>query len=181
MILFPLMQLFLNEAFMVVHMLSASPAESLHRATKLTEISLSSCGIDGEGMSHLAGAIMHCSDLSNLELNGNPLGSIGMQELAKVVEQSTCVECISVLGCTVISSEGTTKLLQALSRNQSVQTIFLPEELCTTAPSHLANRALWLPNIAAEKVVDLSNSFIPMKLGKFLQLKNPCKQECRLT
>ncbi len=112
---------------------------------------------------------MHCSELSYLELNGNPLGSIGMQELAKVVEQSTCVECISVLGCTVIGSEGTTKLLQALSRNQSVQTIFLPEELCTTTHSHLATRALWLPNIATEKIVDLSNSFIPMKLGTFLQ------------
>ncbi len=162
-------------------LISASPAESLHRTTKLAEISLSSCGIDSEGMSHLAGAILQCSELSYLELNGNPLGSIGMQELAKVVKQSTCVECISVLGCTVIGSEGTTKLLQALSRNQSVQTIFLPEEICTTAHSHLANTALWLPNIATEKIVDLSNSFIPMKLGKFLQLKNPCKQVCRVT
>ncbi len=111
---------------------------------------------------------MHCSLLSYLELNGNPLGSIGMQELAKLVEQSTCIECISVLGCTVIESEGTTKLLQALSRNQSVQTIFLPEDLCTTAHSHLATRAVWLPDISTGRIVDLSNNFIPIRLGRLI-------------
>ncbi len=124
---------------------------------------------------------MHCSELSYLELNGNPLGSIGMQELAKVVERSTCIQCISVLGCTVIGNGGTTQLLQALSKNQSVQAIFLPEELCTTAYSHLASRAVWLPDIATDRVVDLSNSFIPMELGKLLQFKYPCKHVCRLT
>ncbi len=135
------------------------PAESLKDGPNLTVLSLSSCSIDNHGMSYLSVALKYCLKLKDLELNGNLFGPFGSQELAKLIMDSTSIESVFAFGCDAMQAEGTTSLLQAMSRNQSVQTMFLPDVLkhvATPVYSHLASRVVWLPNMFTEKIVDLS-------------------------
>ncbi len=121
-------------------------------------------------MCYLATALKYCIKLKNLELNGNQFGPVGSEELAKLIEDSSSIENVFVLGCDAIQAEGTTSLLQALSRNQSVQRMFLPESFehtTTSVFSHLASRVVWLPDICTQNIVDLSGKRFSNSIGKF--------------
>ncbi len=134
------------------------PAESLKGWPNLRVLSLSSCGIDNAGVFYLTAALKYCLKLKDLELNGNQFGPVGAQELAKLIKDSTYIKNVFLLRCDAMQVEGTTSLLQALSRNQSVQRMFLPDvfEHTTSPVLHLASRVVWLPDTFTEMTVDLS-------------------------
>ncbi len=151
--------------------LSSFPAESLKSTANLTVLSLSCCSIDNQGMCYLSVALKYSVKLKDLELNGNQFGPVGSQELAKLIKDSTSIENVFVLGCDAIQAEGTTSLLQAMSKNQSVQRMFLPdilEHAATSVFSHLASRVVWLPDICTQTIVDLSGKAFTNCIGMFL-------------
>ncbi len=122
-------------------------------------------------MCYLLAALEYCLKLQDLELNGNQFGPVGSQELAKFIKDSTSIENVFVLGCDAMQTEGTTSLLQAMSRNQSVQRIFLPdvfEHAATPVLSHLASRVVWLPDICTQNIVDLSGKTFTNCISKFI-------------
>ena len=140
------------------------------------ELSLCSCGINDDGMSSLSGALTLCPNLKILELSQNLFGPIGGRELAKVIKATSSIESIFVLGCDAMNKDGATSLLQAVAKNQTVQTIFLPEMLesaVTPVPSDVARRIAWLPDVTTNKTVDLSGRKIaPKILGKYFVYGN---------
>ncbi len=83
------------------------PAESLKDRPNLTVLSLSCCSIDNKGMSYLSAALKYCLKLKDLELNGNQFGTVGSQELAKLIKDSTSLENIFAFGCDAMQAEPT--------------------------------------------------------------------------
>ncbi len=137
--------------------LSSSPAESLKSNANLTVLSLSCCSVDNQGMCYLSTALKYCVKLKDLELNGNQFGPVGSEELAKLIDDSTSIENVFVLGCDAMQAEGATSLLQAVSWSLSVQKMFLSdmfEHAATSVYSHLASRVVWLPDICTQNIVD---------------------------
>ncbi len=135
---------------------------------------LSSCSIGNEGMFYLSAALKHCLKLKELELNGNPFEPVGSQNLAKLIKGSTSIKNVFVLGCDAMQAEGTTSLLQAVSRNQNV---FLPEvfeQAASPLYGHLATRVVWLPDIFTEKLVDLSGRRFSKKHTTQVATGNQC-------
>ena len=64
--------------------LCPATASALRRNTVLTELSLYHCGIDAEGISHLAQALCDITTLRVLNLSGNTVDSQGARHLGKL-------------------------------------------------------------------------------------------------
>ncbi len=139
----------------------------------MKELKLNSCGIDDDGIAILSGSLSPESNLKGLEVQRNSFGPVGGQTLARMIEGCNSIESIALLGCDAIGEEATIALLQSLSINQSVQTLFLPDTYeCAVGSeySQQANRVVWLPDIALQSAVDLSGAHVNAKsLGKFSQ------------
>ncbi len=137
----------------------------------MKELKLNCCGIDDDGITILSGSLLPSSDLKVFEVQRNLFGPTGAQALARTIEGSNSIESMALLGCDAIGVQGTIALLQSLTVNQCVQTLFLPEIYKYTVGSEysqLANRVVWLPDIALQSAVDLSGARVNAKsLGKF--------------
>ena len=64
--------------------LCPATVSALRGNTVLTELSLGGCGIDAEGISHLAQALCDITTLRILILSGNTVGSQGARHLGKL-------------------------------------------------------------------------------------------------
>ena len=64
--------------------LCPATASALRENTGLTELRLGSCGIDAEGLSHLAEALCVNTTLTVLDLSQNTVGSQGAEHLGKL-------------------------------------------------------------------------------------------------
>ncbi len=141
----------------------------------MKELKLNCCGIDDDGIAILSGSLLPASNLKGLEVQRNLFGPTGAQALARMIEGTNSIESIALLGCDAIGDEGVITLLQSLTVNQTVQTLFLPDIYeCTVGSeySQQANRVVWLPDIALQSAVDLSGAHVNAKiLGKFSQCK----------
>ncbi len=69
-----------------------------------------------------------------------------------------------------MGEEGTTRILQGLTGNPTVQKVFLPDtfqHVVTHDHSDLSGRVVWLPDVATQNVVNLSGKALDVtRLGK---------------
>ncbi len=135
----------------------------------LIDLRLSCCSIGDLGMTYLSRALSQSTTLKEVQLQRNPFGFAGAQELAKAIESNRCIESLSLLGCNTLGDEGIARILQSLTGNPIVQRMFLPDTLrhvVTQNHSHLSSRVLWLPDVATQKVVNLSEKAVDVtRLG----------------
>ncbi len=121
-------------------------------------------------MTYLSRSLAQSIKLKEVQLQRNPFGFAGAQEVAKAIKSSRCIKSLSLLGCNTMGEEGTTRILQSLTGNPSVQKVFLPDtfqHVVTHDHSDLSGRVVWLPDVATQNVVNLSGKTLDVtRLGK---------------
>ncbi len=147
-----------------------SVAECVNNSQNLIDLRLSCCSISDQGMTYLSRALAQSTKLKEVQLQRNAFGFAGAQELAKAIVSNKCIQSLSLLGCDAMGEEGTTRILQSLTGNSSVQKVFLPdafEHVVTHDHSDLSSRVVWLPDVDTLKVVNLSEKTVDVtRLGK---------------
>jgi Ran GTPase-activating protein (RanGAP) involved in mRNA processing and transport len=66
----------------------------LAQMDRLMRLELRSCGIDTERAASLAQALGECANLAHLDLQGNPLGEVGMRLIAGALRESESMKCL---------------------------------------------------------------------------------------
>ncbi len=147
-----------------------SVAECVENSANLIDLRLGCCSIDDQGMIYLSRALAQSTMLKEVQLQRNSFGFTGAQELAEAIKSSRSIQSLSLLGCDTMGEEGTTRILQSLSWNLSVEKVFLPDtfqHVVTHDHSGLSSRVVWLPDVATQKVVNLSEKTVNVtRLGK---------------
>ena len=100
-------------------------ATALHHNSTLEELDLYNSRISDAGSTALAQALHHNSTLRRLDLSNNNISNAGSMALAQALHHNSTLRKLNLFGNDVISAEGTSQLVQALTVNKTV-TLFLP-------------------------------------------------------
>ena len=144
-------------------------AHSAKNNPDLSDLRLSCCSINEEGISHLATVLTGSSRLKNLELQGNPIKESGAKSLADMLKTNTSLESLSLLGCSTMTSTGARRLLESLLCNKTMKTLFLPDDIKPQSQEFdiIQDRVIWSPDVSSQEKVNLSDKVINAKaLGK---------------
>ena len=127
--------------------------------TKLTDINLSYCCIDGEATAHLAEALTNNLDLQKLWLRGNPTGEAGAKALALMLQYNKGLNTLDMTGCISIGGTGVKKIIKCILQNTSLKFLQLPNKLqsaasCIEGYNEVQDIIQWTSDISSQGVVE---------------------------
>ena len=101
-------------------------AQALHHNSTLKELVLSNNNISDVGATDLAQALHHNSTLNRLDLYNNNISDAGATALARAFHHNSTLKELKLYGNDGIGEEGARQLVQALTVNTSIRTVWLP-------------------------------------------------------
>ena len=102
-------------------------AQALHHNSTLNTLDLSQNNISDAGATALAQALHHNSTLKGLDLSSNNISGAGATDLAQALHHNSTLKKLDLDGIDGIGEEGIRQLVQALTVNTSVNSIWLPK------------------------------------------------------
>ena len=96
---------------------------------QLRQLSISGCGICGEGAVHLGTGLANNHSLTTLEMGDNPIRDIGAAALGNMIRDNTVLEELYIYNCE-ITSQGFVQLAAGLISNASLKTLNLYGNQC---------------------------------------------------
>ena len=102
-------------------------ARALHHNSTLNTLDLSNNNISDVGATALAQALHHNSTLKKLSLSNNNISDVGATALAQALHHNSTLEKLTLYSNDGIGEEGTRQLVQALTVNTSINSLWLPK------------------------------------------------------
>jgi len=106
----------------------AALSATLLRCKNLTDISLSSCQIDDSMVENIVQAVKGHQGLNRLDLSENSIGRVGCEALSTLIEDPNCGSLKNLdLRNNAIDDDGAKAIVNGLSSNQTLETIYLDD------------------------------------------------------